>query len=636
MISNKALGAIALTLIVACPIGLGYVFALDQEEVTVWESTSKASLTDIMLNASTEYYINWEGPTNNSQLYYKTWHTTWEDNYLVAPDYESIGNTYTSIPIYEEVSGSYPILPYDTITAPSSEYDGVQSPGYGNPVLYDLPVSDYYYLTRGAYSSADLMIDVEGGSPITVAAERNQHIIRDGQGSWTVINGTDIYERVEAFTVRPSTADSMIAYCSYYTPIELDGDYSIFSPAGFPGVKIVHDDRSVEYVVGWDQPYDQSNLLKTSSGDLFIDDLVFESVSELYIVGPTNIGGFTYNTTAPVEGEYADVSAGWTISKPSDPFSPYWYNGQTNASVSMSIHIEGEEDRELFFEPVTTLTDDDTAPWLRIAREGDGLVTVTHGFGEEEVSVVLGEYSDLYVTIARESYIVSGIPSWPAMGTSPSTLHTVTLEHDMYLDDFRFVEIAVPGDHYEDVRLRVDSAQIVAGMFPLTEDYTLDMDKLFPARSYSVKIHSIGVYGDSLTLAGVSLPVTNGTVTVNDRTIALRGADISCIDQDGDGIYVTSIGTEEVGTTTGPGSIYLGGEWSLTATAYILEEVTSTQLRWQPGEYGFDETGFVIVGLIACLGAFVGLGMYGRRSGAKVGILMLICGGAAMVLLMMV
>jgi len=28
--------------------------------------------------------------------------------------------------------------------------------------------------------------------------------------------------------------------------------------------------------------------------------------------------------------------------------------------------------------------------------------------------------------------------------------------------------------------------------------------------------------------------------------------------------------------------------------------------------------------------------MYGRRSGAKVGILMLICGGAAMVLLMMV
>lgn len=637
MISNKALGAIALTLIVACPIGLGYVFALEQEEVTVWESTSKASLTDIMLNASTEYYINWEGPTNNSQLYYKTWHTIWEDNYLVAPDYESVGNTYTSIPIYEEVSGSYPILPYDTISVPvsaSSEYSGVQSPGYGDPSYYELPVSDYYYLMRGYETSALLMIDMVGWEPTWMSADRYLHIIRDGQGSWTVINGSATYERVEAFYVEVTSTTTMTAYCSYYTPIELDGDYSMFSPAGFPGVKIVHDDGSVEYVVGWDQPYDQSNLLKTSSGDLFIDDRVYTSVSELYIVGPTNIGEFTYNTMVPVEGEYADVSAGWIVPKPSDPFAPYWYNGQVNASVSMSIHIE--EDRELFLEPVTTLTDDDTAPWLRIAREGDGPVTVTHGFDGDEVSVVLGEYSDIYVTMSRDAYRVSGLASWPAMGTAPSTLHTVTLEHDMLLDDFRFVEIAVPGDYYEDVRLRVDSAQIVAGTFPLTEDYTLDMNALFPARSYSIDIHSIGVYGDSLTLAGVSLPVTSGTVTVNDRTIALRGADISCIDRDGDGIYVTSIGTEEVGTTTGPGSIYLGGEWSLTATAYILEEVTSTQLRWQPGEFGFDETGFIVVGLIACLGAFVGLGMYGRRSGAKVGILMLICGGAAMVLLMMV
>ncbi len=637
MISNKALGAIALTLIVACPIGLGYVFALEQEEVTVWESTSKASLTDIMLNSNTEYYINWEGPTNNSQLYYKSWHSGYQDNFITAPDYESVSNTYTSIPIYEEISGSYPILPFDTISVPvnvSSEYDGVQSPGYGDPSLYELPVSDYYYIMRGYGTEALLMMDQDGSAPTHVTTERFLHIIRDGPGSWTVIAEGNTYESVEAFYVKPITSDTLTAYCSYYTPIELDGDYSFFSPAGLPGVKIVHDDGSVEYVVGWDQPYDQSNLLKTSRGDLYIDDLVFGSVSELYIVGPTNIGGFSYNATAPVEGEYADMSAGWTVSKPSDPFAPYWYNGQVNASVSMSLHIE--EDRELFLEPVTTLTDDDTAPWLRITREGDGLVTVTHGFGGEEVSVVLGEYSDIYMTMSGDAYIVSGLASWPAMGTAPSTLHTVTLEHDMLLDDFRFVEIAVPGDHYEDVRLRVDSAQIVAGTFPLTEDYTLDMNTLFPARSYSIDIHSIGVYGDSLTLAGVSLPVTNGTVTVNDRTIALRGADISCIDRDGDGIYVTSIGTEEVGTTTGPGSIYLEGEWSLTATAYMLEEVTSTQLRWQPGEFGFDETGFVIIGLIACLGAFVGLGMYGRRSGAKVGILMLICGGAAMVLLMMV
>ncbi|MDY0413193.1 hypothetical protein, partial [Methanothrix soehngenii] len=412
-----------------------------------------------------------------------------------------------------------------------------------------------------------------------------------------------------------------------YTPINISGDYVSSIGTGLTGVKVVHHDGSVDNVV----IEGATSLLKTSSGYAVVDGVPYDSVSQLSIVRPAGTSILQYTATAAVEGEYADVSAGWTVPGSGNPFIPHWMNGQTNSSVSLCVHIE--EGRDVFLEPEASVSD--TAPMVHIIRGGDGLVTVAHEVDGDTVSVVLGEYSDLYVTITRESYIISGIPSWPAMGTSPSALHTVTLDHDLQ-DDFNFIQIAVPGNYYEDVRLRVDSAQIVAGDFPSTKDYTLDMNALFPAKSYSVRVHSIGVYGDSLTLAGVSLPVTNGTVTVNDRTIALRGADISCIDRDGDGIYVTSIGTEEVGTTTGPGSIYLEGEWSLTATAYMLEEVTSTQLRWQPGEFGFDEVGFIVVGLIACLATFVGLGMYGRRSGAKVGVLMLICGGAAMVLLMMV
>ena len=39
------------------------------------------------------------------------------------------------------------------------------------------------------------------------------------------------------------------------------------------------------------------------------------------------------------------------------------------------------------------------------------------------------------------------------------------------------------------------------------------------------------------------------------------------------------------------------------------------------------------MGLITCAAVFVGLGMYGARSGAKVGKLMIICGCAAFVFL---
>lgn len=625
MISNKALGAIALTLIVACPIGLGYVFALDQEEITVWESTSESNLTEILLNSDTEYYIGWEGPTNNSQIYYREYMQGYWIDSIMAPDYVSTGSTYTSLPVYDEISGDI------TLTSPVSmnvailpdPYGGVQSHGLGDDLLYDLPVMDYYYVGFPQLSQVELYND--GVSVLTTLGKGSLEFVRNGGDSWSVETGGTTYT-VDAFSVLSDRQQNYTVWGRNYTPINISGDYVSAIGTGLTGVKVVHHNGSVDYVV----IEGATSLLKTPSDYAVVDGVLYDSVSQLSIVRPAGVSILQYTATTAVEGEYADVSAGWTVPGSGNPFSPYWYNGQTNASVSMCVHIE--EGRDVFLEPRASVSD--TEPWVHIIRGSDGVVTVAHDVDGDTVSVVLGEYSDLYVTITKESFIVSGIPSWPAMGTAPSTLHTVTLDHDLQ-DDFNFVEIAVPGNYYEDVRLRVDSAQIVAGTFPSTKDYTLDMNALFPSKSYSVRVHSIGVYGDSLTLAGVSLPVTNGTVTVNDRTIALRGADISCIDRDGDGIYVTSIGTEEVGTTTGPGSIYLEGEWSLTATAYMLEEVTSTQLRWQPGEFGFDKVGFIVVGLIACLGAFVGLGMYGRRSGAKVGILMLICGGAAMVLLIM-
>jgi hypothetical protein len=41
------------------------------------------------------------------------------------------------------------------------------------------------------------------------------------------------------------------------------------------------------------------------------------------------------------------------------------------------------------------------------------------------------------------------------------------------------------------------------------------------------------------------------------------------------------------------------------------------------------------VGLITSVGAFIALAMYGRASGAKVGSLMLVCGGAAFMFILL-
>ena len=97
-----------------------------------------------------------------------------------------------------------------------------------------------------------------------------------------------------------------------------------------------------------------------------------------------------------------------------------------------------------------------------------------------------------------------------------------------------------------------------------------------------------------------------------------------------DDVYVNAL---KVGSSEDPASITFNGEWSLTLTADILRTVENTNTQWAPGEFAFDKTDFAACGLLVAGALLVGLGIYGQRSGIKMGILLLICGGAALIYL---
>ena len=59
-------------------------------------------------------------------------------------------------------------------------------------------------------------------------------------------------------------------------------------------------------------------------------------------------------------------------------------------------------------------------------------------------------------------------------------------------------------------------------------------------------------------------------------------------------------------------------------------------MTWAPGEFAFDKQDFAACGLLVAGALLVGLGMYGARSGIKIGLLLLICGGGALLYLTMV
>lgn len=68
MASAKALAAIALTLIIAVPIGLGYGLASHDVPYTSWDTSDSINVSNSILNSSTPYFSEYADPANNSTL----------------------------------------------------------------------------------------------------------------------------------------------------------------------------------------------------------------------------------------------------------------------------------------------------------------------------------------------------------------------------------------------------------------------------------------------------------------------------------------------------------------------------------------------------------------------------------------
>lgn len=78
-------------------------------------------------------------------------------------------------------------------------------------------------------------------------------------------------------------------------------------------------------------------------------------------------------------------------------------------------------------------------------------------------------------------------------------------------------------------------------------------------------------------------------------------------------------------------------DWKMTLIYYPVNETSVPGFAWLPGGFGLDLAGFCSVGMITSFGSALGLGVYGRRSGARVALVSLsaiLCGATYLVLLM--
>lgn len=251
------------------------------------------------------------------------------------------------------------------------------------------------------------------------------------------------------------------------------------------------------------------------------------------------------------------------------------------------------------------------------------------------------EEPDYYATDV--TYDFRYIGSWPSLIGEANYYQNFTMEKRLYTSNPNGIQIDSINLDRTDVNyssytpiIRMDDAYFRAFQYNVIQDktYTPSSFKTNP----STKITNIQLFGNSIDFGGNNYAVTGGKITLGTQQIPVDKLTFNSIFNEDLGGYDNMIGNTFISNTPEPSTITLNGRWSANVSTQSIELYTYTKTEWHAGEFGWDgiDQNFLIVGLITCLGVFVGLGIYARksRSGGIIP-LMIVTGCAAAVFFIM-
>ena len=183
---------------------------------------------------------------------------------------------------------------------------------------------------------------------------------------------------------------------------------------------------------------------------------------------------------------------------------------------------------------------------------------------------------------------------------------------------------------------RFDAATVRSSEYQIIRDKIYDPSQLTGSNTHQTEISNVSRYGSAIEFGGTTYNVTNRSITLGSRlTLSVNGLTFDSIPA-GDG-YDNRINGYVVSRTSTPSTITFDGSWLADINTTLLKSETYSENKWVPGHFAWDglDDNFLIAGLLTSVGAFILLAMYGRRSGAKVLPLLLVCGGAAFMFLLM-
>lgn len=177
---------------------------------------------------------------------------------------------------------------------------------------------------------------------------------------------------------------------------------------------------------------------------------------------------------------------------------------------------------------------------------------------------------------------------------------------------------------------------------PGSHDYFLNLRDYSATGSLQINLRSVQIHSDDIAII-VNSTAYVGTIEGNTLTIRtddgyltvpLNNLIIGLIDNK---VYLNGNPISDLGTFVSSATIRFYGDWLMSVYLYHMEPVSVEGYTWLAGGFGLDVMGFCSVGLITSVGSALGLGLYGRRSGMRIGLVTmtaLFCAAAYLIFMM--
>lgn len=237
--------------------------------------------------------------------------------------------------------------------------------------------------------------------------------------------------------------------------------------------------------------------------------------------------------------------------------------------------------------------------------------------------------------ITKTSLDIRYIGSWPSQVAEANYYRSWNYEYENPIDSSYSIR-GISLYPVDDLTMRFDAATYRSYSYKITEDYTYDPSSLIGDDNIVTKLENVVRPGTSINFGGNTYTISKNNLILGTHKIPISGIKFESTLND-DNTYDNKINGTIISTTATPSDITFNGKWRMQVSSAPLSVYTYSTTEWVPGEFGWNgmDHNFLMVGLITSLGAFVGVGIYARRTKSSVWPLLIVCGGAALLFFVM-